>query len=91
MGWGWERESEGCSWGEAGVAMGAREDGGGWGGFRGSGAARLLGRGGCWGRALCMAEEEEQADVRSGRRRGNGAGTGHLPGEGRMGCWLRKG
>lgn len=55
MGWGgWLRESEGCSWGEA-DGMGARDDGGGCVGLRGRGAARLLGLGGCWGRALCIA------------------------------------
>lgn len=35
--------------------MGARDDGGGCVGLRGRGAARLLGLGGCWGRALCIA------------------------------------
>ena len=35
--------------------MEGREDGGACGGFGGSGAARLLGLDGCWGRALCIA------------------------------------
>lgn len=77
MGWGWVSESEGWSWGEADVGMGAREDGGGCVVFRGSGAARLLGLGGCWGRALCIAvnhttKEEEDKPLN------NKSGTLHL-------------
>lgn len=35
--------------------MEGSEDGVGWEGFGGSGAALLLGLVGCWGRALCIA------------------------------------
>lgn len=73
MGWGWVSESEGWSWGDVGVGMGGRDDGGGCTGFRGSSAARLLGLGGCWGRALCIAvnhtttehEEDKRLDNQS--------------------------
>lgn len=87
-------------WGEADVGKGAREDGGGCVGFRGSGAARTLGLGGCCGRALCIAVNHRTKEDEEDKELNNiwiltslktGSGDRYLPGEGMMGCWFRKG